>query len=241
MTRCAAGLSSTGCVRKHNEDCAAVDGAIISEGAVSAFALGDGHHLLLVADGMGGHAKGEVASAFAVDALVHLTSSMTDAASCVHVVREVNRSLYDVMKQDETLRGMGTTIVGVVLQKARAIWFNVGDSRAYLYRGALQQLTTDHVPAGDTARKGRRSHAITQSLGGGFGVTDIWPAAGSLSLMPGDKLLICSDGLTDLLSDDEIAALLDQAIKPEETVTKLIKTALTRGAPDNVTVIVVSL
>jgi protein phosphatase len=228
-------------VREHNEDCAAVDGRILNEGVVTTFTVeGDGH-LLLVADGMGGHAKGEIASKLAIDGLNRLAPRIIDTSSCIDSVRMVNRELYEAMNRDESLRGMGTTIVGVVLQCATAIWFNVGDSRAYLFRGELRQLTTDHIPARNSEPTGHRSHAITQSLGGRFSASDVWPAAGNIEVMPEDKIIICSDGLTDLLSDEEMAGFLQQGVSAQQAVLQLVEAALTRGAPDNVTVIVASL
>ena len=117
--------------------------------------------------------------------------------------------------------------------KARTYWFNVGDSRAYLCRERLRQLTKDHVPVGDTGPTSRRSHAITQSIGGRPSFSDVWPAAGSISVAPGDKIVICSDGLTDLLSDKEIEVFLRKG-GPREIACNLRDTALSRGAPDNV-------
>jgi protein phosphatase len=241
MTRCAAALTSIGAVRDHNEDCAAVSGNILSEGHLSTFTIGLDGNLLIVADGMGGHAKGEVASTLTVEGLNKLASSMIDVKSCIDVIRKVNRQLYDVMSRDEALRGMGTTVAGVVLQQTRALWFNVGDSRAYLYRGHLKQLTKDHVPQGDTAPRSHRSHAITQSLGGYYRLSEVWPAVGQISIAPGDKILLCSDGLTDLLSDEEIEHHMHAGDTPRLVTCKLVNSALARGAPDNVTVIVASL
>jgi PPM family protein phosphatase len=228
-------------VRDHNEDCAAVSGYILNEGDISTFTIGPDSNLLIVADGMGGHAKGEVASTLTIQGLNRLASSMIDVESCIDAIRKVNRELYDAMSRDETLRGMGTTVAGVILQQASAVWFNVGDSRAYLYRGHLRQLTKDHVPQGDTAPTGHRSHAITQSLGGYGRLIEVWPSAGQISITAGDKLLLCSDGLTDLLSDEEIERHMREGDTPKQMASKLVNTVLAKGAPDNVTVIVASL
>jgi serine/threonine protein phosphatase PrpC len=241
MTRCAAALTSVGAVRDHNEDCAAVSGHILNESHLSTFTIDLDGNLLIVADGMGGHAKGEVASTLTIQGLNRLASSMIDVNSCIDAIRKVNRELYDAMSRDEALRGMGTTVAGVVLQQTSVLWFNVGDSRAYLYRGHLKQLTKDHVPQGDTAPTSHRSHAITQSLGGHHSLIEVWPAAGQISITRGDKILLCSDGLTDLLSDDEIERHMHEGDAPKQMACNLVNTVLTRGAPDNVTVIVASL
>jgi PPM family protein phosphatase len=240
MTRCAAALTSVGAVRDHNEDCAAVSGHILNESHLSTFTIDLDGNLLIVADGMGGHAKGEVASTLTIQGLNRLASSMIDVNSCIDAVRKVNRDLYDAMSRDEALRGMGTTVAGVVLQQTSALWFNVGDSRAYLYRGQLKQLTKDHVPQGDTAPTSR-SHAITQSLGGHHTLIEVWPAAGQVSITPGDKILLCSDGLTDLLSDEEIERHMHEGDTAKRVASELVNAVLARGAPDNVTVIVASL
>jgi PPM family protein phosphatase len=227
--------------RDHNEDCAAVSGNILSEGHLSTFTIGLDGNLLIVADGMGGHAKGEVASALTIKGLNKLAPSIIDLESCIDAIRIVNRELYDAMSRDEALRGMGTTVAGIVLHQRSALWFNVGDSRAYLYRGRLKQLTRDHVPDGDTAPRSHRSHAITQSLGGYHKLSEVWPAAGQISITPGDKILLCSDGLTDLVSDKEIELHMQEGDTPKQMTCKLVNTALSRGAPDNVTIIIASL
>jgi PPM family protein phosphatase len=132
--------------------------------------------------------------------------------------------------------------VGANISPEEIIWFNVGDSRAYLFRdNVLKQLSVDHIPTGDTGLQGqRRTHAITQSLGGTHRPVDIWPAVGTLIRKKEDWLLLCSDGLSDLVTNAEMQAWLRGA-KLDTAAQGLVALALERGAPDNVTVIVAAL
>jgi len=232
----AAGLTTTGLLRGNNEDCAAVDGLVLAEDTPTTFPIGEGRHLLVLADGIGGYEHGEIASRAAVDALSRTAPHLTDEDACIESVRAANSVLYAMMRRDRSLIGMGTTIVGVTILDTRAIWFNVGDSRAYQFRGGLRQLTTDHVPAARMP-DGQRSHTLTQWLGGIEENEELYPEVGSIEIAPGDKLLLCSDGLTDVVADEEIARLLARDAGPESTVRRLADEVLSRGAPDNVAVL----
>jgi len=238
--RSVAAISSTGSVRLHNEDCVSVFGEIIREGVLRKFAPILQYELLLIADGMGGHAKGEVASRLAVKALNNLAPKMRSTAGCVNALRTVNRQLYAAMDEDETLRGMGTTVVGTLIHNSHAIWFNVGDSRAYILRETFQQLSVDHVPEWNRTSGHRRSHAITQSLGGSVGFAKLDPAIGAVKLSDGDTILLCSDGLTDVLTDEEIAMALRNENAADMSVRNLLDTVMSKGAHDNVSIIVAS-
>jgi PPM family protein phosphatase len=174
--------------------------------------------LVAVADGMGGHAAGEVASRYAIKRLAAeaFAGEETDIAA---TLAAINAELYQTMAAEPSLRGMGTTVVGLVLTPNRAIWFNLGDSRLYGYRGGrreqvtigehsldryvggrLEQVSTDDVPPG-----GRRG-AITQALGSGSRFTPVAPHIGTDDLPVPSRWLLCSDGLTDMLGDDAIRA-----------------------------------
>jgi serine/threonine protein phosphatase PrpC len=241
-SRVVACFSSAGQVRGHNEDCAAIDGHRVRDGTLEVFPLKGPRHVLLVADGMGGHAKGEVASASALRLIGEFVGQLDEPSSCVEVLRAINRRLYDEMHADKALLGMGTTIVGLVIRGESLTWFNVGDSRAYLYRSnCLRQITIDHVPEDPANSRGRRSHAITQSLGGGLHPIEVWPAVGTMDILPGDRLMACSDGLTDVVDDKAIANILNRVQMPEASVRCLFEATLKGGAPDNITVIVAAL
>ena len=137
------------------------------------------------------------------------------------------------MAADRSFRGMGTTVAGLLLSAARVLWFNVGDSRVYRYRdGSLQQLSVDHVPPG------LRSGIITQSLGGGFGFVPIEPDIGADDLAVPSRWLVCSDGLTDMIDDTEIARCLED--NDEEAARKLFEAAMAAGGDDNISIILTS-
>lgn len=231
-----AGLTTTGLLRGNNEDSAAVDGRFLTEDTVASFDLNDGPHLLVLADGIGGYDYGEVAAQTAVESLSGRAAQLIDEQTCADHLRAVNEDLHAAMRRERDLVGMGTTVVGVVVHGTRAVWFNVGDSRAYLYRNGLNQLTIDHVPA-TLLPDGQRSHTLTQWLGGFDEDEDLWPEVGTISFEPGDKLLLCSDGLTDVLGDDEIAAMLARGLPADASVRALVDEVMSRGAPDNTTIL----
>jgi protein phosphatase len=138
---------------------------------------------------------------------------------------------------------MGTTIVGTVLAKDRMVHFNVGDSRAYRhYPGSLVQISRDDVPHPEVAGPRRVSHVITQCLGGYAWDTGIDPhIATAPPLGPGETLLLCSDGLTDMAGDEEIARVLEAVRDPGGWATNLFELAMDAGGLDNISVVVVRL
>lgn len=195
----------------------------------------------LVADGMGGHASGEVASAIVKETILReVDLPLTDAVRAAHraVVAEAEAS-------DGRYRGMGSTVVALALidGQAEVVW--VGDSRAYLWRkGDIRRISRDHSfvellrdSKGVTESEIRTHpdrHLVTQTLGHG----DPVPSSVHLDLRAHDWLILCSDGLTDELDDQEIAALLKRSTAPGEAVVQLVDAALARGGHDNVTVVV---
>jgi serine/threonine protein phosphatase PrpC len=209
--------------------------------------------LFAVADGMGGHAGGEVASQVAlttvrerfVDSDTHTTESLVQA------VQAANRAIHDRSVNDLHLRGMGTTLTGVaVVQRDgtdRLAVVNVGDSRTYVVQdGILQQITRDHtyvedlVAAGeitpDEARFHPRRHIITRALGIDPDVqVDAWEAPAGA----GDRYLICSDGLFNEVDDGQIAAVLTGTEDPQQAADTLVELANAAGGRDNISVIVV--
>ena len=211
--------------------------------------------LFAVADGMGGHAAGEVASQVAlttvrerfVDADVHTTEALVQA------VQDANRAIHDRSVSDLHLRGMGTTLTGVAVVERdgteRLAVVNVGDSRTYVVQdGILQQITRDHtyvedlVAAGeitaDEARFHPRRHIITRALGIDSDVqVDAWEAAAGA----GDRYLICSDGLFNEVDDGQIAAVLTGTEDPQRAADTLVELANAAGGRDNISVVVVDI
>jgi PPM family protein phosphatase len=205
-----------------------------------------------VADGMGGHAAGEVASRIAVETIAELAAQ--PAAQPDDVVAAIARANRRILEQGATgreLAGMGTTLSGVGLVNVTGtpqwIVFNVGDSRVYRYAdGTLAQVTVDHsevaelLAAGrlsaDEARDYPRRNVVTRSLGSDPPPQpDVWV----FPPRPGERFLVCSDGLTLEMSDAEIAAVLDKYPDPNTAARELTEHALAAGGRDNVTVIVV--
>jgi serine/threonine protein phosphatase PrpC len=188
--------------------------------------------LVAVADGMGGHAAGEVASRYAIKRLAaeSIAGGEEDIAAAL---RAINAELYQTMAAAPSFRGMGTTVAGLLLTASRAIWFNLGDSRVYRHRdGRLEQLSVDHVPPG------ARSGVITQSLGGSFAFMPISPHIGAEDLAVPSRWLLCSDGLSDMLDLDEIEHAM--AATDEEAVRALFLQAMDAGGDDNISIIVMS-
>jgi len=211
--------------------------------------------LFAVADGMGGHAAGEVASQVAlttvrerfVDADVHTTEALVQA------VQAANRAIHDRSVSDLHLRGMGTTLTGVAVVERdgteRLAVVNVGDSRTYVVQdGILQQITRDHtyvedlVAAGeitaDEARFHPRRHIITRALGIDPDVqVDAWEAPAGA----GDRYLVCSDGLFNEVDDGQIAAILTGTEDPQRAADTLVELANAAGGRDNISVVVVDI
>jgi serine/threonine protein phosphatase PrpC len=204
----------------------------------------------LVADGMGGHDAGEVASATAIEVLQALgddTPTTDDVRRAVTAAHAAVREL-----PSATGRRPGTTATGVVLtvHGDTPCWLvlNVGDSRTYrMAGGVLEQVTTDHsevaelvaqglVPADEASRHPRRN-VVTRVLGGG--ASEVEPDVWLLPVSPGDRMLVCSDGLTDELSDARIQAELRAQDDPQAAADRLVAAALAAGGRDNVTAIVV--
>lgn len=193
---------------------------------------------VLIADGMGGHGAGEIASEVAVETLAKSLPRATGEQGLVAAILEANGSIHDAMTVGVGRPGMGTTIVGAVLGRESCTFFNVGDSRGYVFRGRkLTRHTVDHTPGAGGSR-GPRSHALTQSLGGTLTRRRLEPHVEQVAIKPGDIIVLCSDGLTDLVDEEAIALLLGSG--PIHPAAALVKAALTAGGRDNVTVATIS-
>lgn len=208
--------------------------------------------LFIVADGLGGHTKGEVASRMTVEAVSNVyyqEKQSNDIASLLlHAVQRANEVIYQQIDvEDKTSFGaMGSTCTAAVLHNNVAYIANVGDSRAYIVqRGLTRQISQDHswvaeqVRAGiltqEQARGHIRGNIITRCLGTHADVeVDVFVEP----VQDGDTLLLCSDGLSNLVSDEELSAFVEQ-YEPQESVTQLVACANARGGIDNITAIVV--
>ena len=222
--------TDVGCVRDHNEDSLVV-----------------APPLFAVADGMGGHAAGEVASEIAVNVLAELAPKDLDGAALEHAVEEANHEIIRAARDGRGREGMGTTLTACMLENERLIIAQVGDSRAYLlHHGRLQQLTRDHSLVADLVEAGQITPAearvhpqrsvITRALGSDP-LTQ--PDLFEINVETGDRLLLCSDGLTSMIEDDEVERILNHTADPQLAASQLVNAAIAAGGYDNVTVIVV--
>lgn len=200
--------------------------------------------LYVVADGMGGHRGGQVASQVALEAMEELETG--DGGSLAEHVRRANRAVWDRSVEDERLSGMGTTLTAARIAGGSALIAHVGDSRAYLLRdGSLRQLTTDHTLVARMVKSGEITEAeaevhphknvLTRALG-----TDeqVEVDEDSIALVDGDRLLLCSDGLTGMVTEDQIQAILETSEQPQQAADRLVKAANRAGGIDNITVVV---
>ena len=208
-------------------------------------------HLFAVADGMGGHAAGEVASNLAISTLFieYYTNEWVDPKTTLAAaIKTANQAIFEMAGDNAAMSGMGTTLVAALYQPEQWLIANVGDSRAYLFRtGKIRQVTQDHSWVAEQVSSGiltqdQASHhplrnVITRSLGGEATVNvDFF----SLDARPGDIVLLCSDGLSNVVSEKEMGKIL-HAYTLDEAAERLLGLSLERGAPDNVTFALVQL
>ena len=225
---------------------AATDVGRVRDGTEDAYLVDDGRGLIAVADGMGGHRAGEVASATALEAL---RAAITSGRPLRESIEDANEAVFTKSRTDTDLRGMGTTLTaGTLVAGDTLLIGHVGDSRAYLlHDGELRQVTDDHSLVEELVREGRltadeaavhpQRSIITRALGVDASVeVDVYPVA----LVPGDRLLLCSDGLTGMVQPDDIAAALRRESDPTRAATQLVDAANAAGGEDNITVVVVA-
>ena len=210
-----------------------------------------GDQLFAVADGMGGHAAGEVASLTAVEALKAAFEGHASADGLADAVREANRAVWRRAAEQMELRGMGTTVTAVALVdedgEQQLVVANVGDSRAYLLRGGeLDQITDDHSLPEEMVRRGElapedavmhpQRHILTRVLG-----MDEEIEVDCFRIVPykGDRVLLASDGLTNEQTDDQIASILRRLADPDDAAKELVRQAKANGGNDNITVVVI--
>jgi protein phosphatase len=201
--------------------------------------------LYAVADGMGGARAGEVASQLALATITEMQKA--GAASLEDEVREANRIVFARAGEDERYAGMGTTLTAVLASPEAIHLAHVGDSRAYLARaGALRQLTRDHtlvdrmVQAGEITRDEAEVHPHRNVLLRALGTEPkVDVDADDIGLLEGDRIVLCSDGLTTMATEDQILAILEATVgKPQDAADRLVRAANRAGGIDNITVIV---
>ncbi|HLM54594.1 MAG TPA: Stp1/IreP family PP2C-type Ser/Thr phosphatase [Pyrinomonadaceae bacterium] len=230
-----------GCVREINED----SGRLVRPN--DARLLEERGLLLVVADGMGGHSAGEVASQMAVDLISRLYyQSQGDALAALRdAVSEANRRIFSAAAADESKRGMGTTCTALAIRGGEATVAHVGDSRCYMVRGGdIYQLTEDHSAVMEMVRHGliskeeARTHEDKNVILRALGTTPEVEVAMAepFAVREGDRLLLCSDGLHDLVTDEEIGQTLAGADDLHAAGQQLIELAKGRGGHDNITV-----
>ncbi len=243
-----AGVTDTGQRRDNNEDNILVDRH---------------HALAIVADGMGGHNAGEVASKIATDitsqfliAGLHIESRMDDAISTPGPMKDLleksiqlaNRKIIEESGNDDKKSGMGTTIVCLLFCKNWFVIGHIGDSRCYRFRdGTISQLSEDHswiqgmVEKGTINEEDAKRHPQRGLLLQALGNREVEPTFVSGCPMAGDIFVLCSDGLTEVVSDNTIGFVLNQDGSPEKTAEKLVELANENGGPDNISVVVVKI
>ena len=249
MTLSAFGITDVGRKRRHNED---------------AYLLDVERGLFVVADGMGGHAAGEVASRITVESVQEYLALREDEGEntwpfgfnnrfsvegnlLATAIKKANERVIRAVLNRPELKGMGTTVVAALFDAERATVVHVGDSRCYLYRrGELRRLTDDHswvqeqVSAGILTPEEATSHplknVVTRALGGS---PNVLPDLMEVPFQAGDSFLLCSDGLTGMMADEEISSILASEGPAEARVRALVDLANDRGGIDNVTVLLV--
>ena len=235
------GLSDVGCIRELNEDCYCICG----------FGDNSERGFCILADGMGGHNAGEVASQNAVKLIAEEMNRLLESGEkeipgqLSRAVSAANTGVYTMASENPIHRGMGTTVVTAFIDDGTAYVANVGDSRAYAVRDdEIVQITTDHsvvselVMRGTITKEEARLHPqkniITRAVGTDKSVrTDIF----EYNYSPGDVMIICSDGLSTMLDDNRILEIIKSEKTSEDTVNSLIAAAKDEGGLDNITVI----
>ena len=223
-------VSDCGLIRAANED---------------SFLLRPG--LYAVCDGMGGARAGEVASQMACLGLVGVNPESAGEDELRHAVAGANKAIVQRSATEGELLGMGTTLTAALVKDSTLILAHVGDSRAYLFReGELTQLTSDHSWVGEMIRRGEitaeeaathpHRSVITRALGTDL---EVDPEVVEVQLSPGDRVIVCSDGLTSMVDDKGIAQVLKRDREPQAAAQALVDAALANGGEDNVTVVVV--
>ena len=211
--------------------------------------IGNLPNLFIVADGMGGHKAGDYASRYTIERVVASVSRCPEAEP-VEILKEAiqkaNEILVTESNEDENKHGMGTTLVACTIIGHRMVVANIGDSRLYLLNKKIQQITRDHslveemVRLGEMDEKAAREHPkkniITRAIGASDNVeADFF----EVELSEKDEILLCSDGLTNMVEDEEILSIVQESSNLEIQAERLVQTANEHGGKDNITVMIV--
>ena len=232
-------ITDTGIAREMNQDY-----YFSSDGPV-----GNLPNLYIVADGMGGHKAGDYASRYTIERIVAsvMRSGLQEPVAIIKgAIRKANELLVDESKEDESKRGMGTTVVIATIEEDKMVVANVGDSRLYVVGSSMRQVTRDHSLVNEMVRLGEINAAearihpdkniITRAIGASAQVeADFF----EVELERTDQILMCTDGLTNMVRDEEIFRIMNGKETLEEKAEILVKTANANGGRDNITVMII--
>ncbi|MFC9236106.1 PP2C family protein-serine/threonine phosphatase [Streptomyces decoyicus] len=235
-------LSHTGLIREHNEDSLVAGpwtlcGTVTENPQTLVFPLGS-PLVVAAADGIGGQPGGEVASALTVRQLAALGPSLGSEDAVRDAVNLCNHAVYAAAERDPELTTMGTTVAGVVVREESLLVFNVGDSRVFdAAADGLRQVSVDDSPPLSPGR--RTTSLVTQALGGAVTFSAVTPHLTTVPLAVGDRYLVCTDGLTDPVPQDELDELL-RLHTGGRAAFELWKAAIEAGGPDNITLALIT-
>ena len=232
------GLTDIGKKRKVNQDY-----LFFSDEAVGCFP-----NLYIVADGMGGHKAGDKASSYSVTRFVELARKAEKDLpflSMEKILKQVNHEVFQLSRREEEYAGMGTTFVAATVVDKVVYVMTVGDSRLYYYDGNLKQVTMDHslveelVRAGELNRQESRNHPQKNIITKAVGVSeDIQPDFFMLDIQEGEKILLCSDGLTNMVDDEKLEEIMSESEELNQMAQECIDEALFFGGLDNIAVVI---
>lgn len=232
------GLTDIGKKRKINQDY-----LFFSDEAVGCFP-----NLYIVADGMGGHRAGDKASSYSVTRFVELAKKAERELpflSMEKLLKQVNKEVFELSRREEEYSGMGTTFVAATVVDKVVYVMNVGDSRLYYYDGSLKQVTMDHslveelVRAGELNRLESRNHPQKNIITKAVGVSEnVQPDFFMLDIDEGQKILLCSDGLTNMVDDEKLEEIMSEPEELDQMAKKCIDEALFYGGLDNIAVVI---
>lgn len=210
--------------------------------------VGNLSNLYIVADGMGGHKAGDRASSFAVERFIQVVGGITkEQPFCImkDAIEQVNTELYTLAGSKDDYEGMGTTFVAATIRGEQLYVMNIGDSRLYLYKDGLKQISLDHsfveelVRSGEITREEAKNHPQKNYITRALGVDEkVQADFFQVELEPGNRILLCSDGLSNMVTDEEMESILKNENLIKNAVDKLITRANEEGGKDNIAVVI---